>query len=79
MMPKKWVSVLLDRRSVAPGLKIDSRFGPAATTCAKASRQPTEGRIYMKHVAPHEIPGPKSVRPHGGIPSSAAERPMGGF
>jgi hypothetical protein len=23
----------------------------------------------MKHVAPHEISGPKSARPHGGIPS----------
>jgi hypothetical protein len=22
----------------------------------------------MKHVAPHEISGPKSARPHGGIP-----------
>jgi hypothetical protein len=38
----------------------------------------------MKHVAPHEISGPKSARPHGGIPSPGAEqrraeRPMGGF
>jgi hypothetical protein len=24
----------------------------------------------MKHVAPHEISGPKSARPHGGIPAS---------
>jgi hypothetical protein len=35
-------------------------------------------------MAPHGIPGPKSARPHGGIPSPgaeqrAAERPEGGF
>jgi hypothetical protein len=28
----------------------------------------------MKHVALHEISGPKSVRPHGGIPSPGAEQ-----
>jgi hypothetical protein len=37
----------------------------------------------MKDVAPHEISGPKSARPHGGTPSSPgaeqSERPMGGF
>jgi hypothetical protein len=31
----------------------------------------------MKHVAPHEISGPKSARPHGGIPSPGAEQRRG--
>jgi hypothetical protein len=57
------------------GLKF--RFVPAATTCAKASRQLVGDHIYMKHVAPHEISGPKSARPHGGIPSPGAEQRRG--
>jgi hypothetical protein len=32
---------------------------------------------HMKHVAPHEISGPKSARPHGGIPSPGAEQRRG--
>jgi hypothetical protein len=31
----------------------------------------------MKHVAPHEISGPRSARPHGGIPSPGAEQRRG--
>jgi hypothetical protein len=31
----------------------------------------------MKHVAPREISGPKSARPHGGIPSPGAEQRRG--
>jgi hypothetical protein len=51
------------------------RLAPAAATCAKASRQPVEGRgEHIKHVASHEISGPKSARPHGGIPSPGAEQ-----
>jgi hypothetical protein len=57
------------------------RFGPAATTCAKVAKaesEPEAGRgEHMKHVAPHEISGPKSARPHGGIPSPGAEQRRG--
>jgi hypothetical protein len=40
--------------------------------------EPAAGRgAQMKHVAPHEISGPKSARPHGGIPSPGAEQRRG--
>jgi hypothetical protein len=40
--------------------------------------EPAAGRrAHMKHVAPHEISGPKSARPHGGIPSPGAEQRRG--
>jgi hypothetical protein len=46
--------------------------------CAKASRQPAAGRgAHMNCLAPHEISGPKSARPHGWIPSPGAEQRRG--
>jgi hypothetical protein len=40
--------------------------------------EPAAGReAHMKHVAPHEISGSKSARPHGGIPSPGAEQRRG--
>jgi hypothetical protein len=47
--------------------------GPETTHCGSRydlrESEPAAGReAHMKHVAPHEISGPKSARPHGGIP-----------
>jgi hypothetical protein len=54
------------------------RFGPAATRYGLRESAPAAGGgAHMKHVAPHEISGPKSARPHGGTPSPGAEQRRG--
>jgi hypothetical protein len=64
--------------AIGPIVDQKQRTAAAATTCTKASRQPVESReAHMKHVAPYEISGPKSARPHGGIPSPGARPVLG--